>query len=262
LDKWWSECDELHNTTMDSEALLRKILAGDLHYAKLWLICVVLRGVSWDKMAFEQRELAFQAKEAASDCLNTFLGSPAYRAALRYAVHDSLVTAAFSGLFLLKVANLFPREVDLSGIIVQVEQLAQLFSDVAAERYALTLRLMIVNLRRKVGLATGQQTPNPREEPVSGDVSTNGHNILDAPPFGTTGSELPVAGPPLPPIRLQDLDFSWPSDMMFSPTSIPRWLQETSLTDLSLPVNGSDGIFLPMGMSSLWPGDMPGYQAW
>ena len=64
---------------MDSDALLRKILAGDLHYAKLWLICVVLRGVSWDKMAFEQRELAFQAKEAASDCLNTFLGSPAYR---------------------------------------------------------------------------------------------------------------------------------------------------------------------------------------
>jgi len=49
-------------------------------------------------------------------------------------VHDSLVTAAFSGLFLLKVANLFPREVDLAGIIVQVEQLAQLFSDVAAER--------------------------------------------------------------------------------------------------------------------------------
>lgn len=113
LDKWWSECDELHRawtsptpstnddtkqlvlirdfslssssasvapgTTMDSESLLRKILAGDLYYAKLWLICVVLRGVSWDKMAFEQRELAFQAKEAASECLNTFLGSPAYR---------------------------------------------------------------------------------------------------------------------------------------------------------------------------------------
>lgn len=64
---------------MDSEALMRKILAGDLHYAKLWLICVVLRGASWDKLAFEQRELAFQAKEAATDVLNTLLGSPAYR---------------------------------------------------------------------------------------------------------------------------------------------------------------------------------------
>lgn len=55
-------------------------------------------------------------------------------AALRYAVHDSLVTAAFAGLFLLKVASLFRREVDFLGIIAQVEQLAQLFSDIAAER--------------------------------------------------------------------------------------------------------------------------------
>ena len=64
---------------MDEEALPRKILAGELYYAKLWLVCVALRGVSWDKMPFEQRELAFQAKEAASNCLATFLGSPAYR---------------------------------------------------------------------------------------------------------------------------------------------------------------------------------------
>jgi hypothetical protein len=120
---------------MDEDALLRKILLGDLHYAKLWLVCVALRGgVSWDKMPFDQRELAFQAKEAASNCLSTFLHSPAYRAALRYAVHDSLVTAAFSGLFLLKVANLFPGEVEVPAIIGQIEQLAGLLSDVAAER--------------------------------------------------------------------------------------------------------------------------------
>jgi hypothetical protein len=61
--------------------------------------------------------------------LNTF-----YRAALRYAVHDSLVTAAFSALFLLKMANLFPTELDIAAIARQVEQLAQLLSDVAAER--------------------------------------------------------------------------------------------------------------------------------
>ncbi|KAG8736305.1 hypothetical protein FRC12_017689, partial [Ceratobasidium sp. 428] len=94
LDKWWADCDELHRPTMDEESLLRKILSGELYYAKLWLVCVALRGVSWDKMPFEQRELAFQAKEAATNCLATFLNSPAYRAALRYAVHDSLVTAA------------------------------------------------------------------------------------------------------------------------------------------------------------------------
>ena len=121
---------------MDEEALPRKILLGELHYAKLWLVCVALRGVSWDKMPFEQRELAFQAKDAASSCLSNLLDSPTYRAALRYAVHDSLVMAAFSGLFLLKMANLFPAEVDLAAITAQVEQLAQVLSDVAAERCA------------------------------------------------------------------------------------------------------------------------------
>ena len=120
--------------TLDEDSLPRKILAGELQYAKLWLVCLALRGVSWDKMPFEQRELAFDAKDAASTCLSIFLNSPAYRAALRYAVHDSLVTAAFSGLFLLKMANLFPSDLDLAGIMAQIEQLAQLLSDVAAER--------------------------------------------------------------------------------------------------------------------------------
>jgi hypothetical protein len=123
---------------MDEDNLLVKILAGELHYAKLWLVCVALRGVSWDKMPFEQRELAFQAKEAASNCLTIFLGSQDYRASLRYAVHDNLVTAAFSGLYLLKMAGLFPTELDLGQITGQVEQLAQLLSEVADERCVLT----------------------------------------------------------------------------------------------------------------------------
>jgi len=64
---------------MDEDSLMRKILSGELLFAKVWLVCVALRGVSWDKMPFEQRELAFQAKEAASSCLATFLQSPEYR---------------------------------------------------------------------------------------------------------------------------------------------------------------------------------------
>jgi hypothetical protein len=64
---------------MDQEALLRKVLACELHYSKLWLVCVSLRGVSWDKMAFEQREIIFQAREAATNVLSIFLTSPEYR---------------------------------------------------------------------------------------------------------------------------------------------------------------------------------------
>ena len=71
---------------MDEEALPRKILAGELYYAKLWLVCVALRGVSWDKMPFEQRELAFQAKDAASNCLSNLLNSSTYRSVITLSV--------------------------------------------------------------------------------------------------------------------------------------------------------------------------------
>ncbi|KZV73304.1 hypothetical protein PENSPDRAFT_574673 [Peniophora sp. CONT] len=244
LDKWWQDSDELHRQSMDEDSLLRKVLAGELHYAKLWLVCVALRDVSWDKMPFEQRELAFQAKDAASNCLSTFLGSPDYRAALRYAVHDSLVTAAFSGLFLLKMANLFPTELDLGAITVQVEQLAQLLSEVAAERYALTLRIMLANLRRKVGMLPPQgATPGP-------DVMTGAFETQPAPPF-----------------TMEELGFSWPNSQgappPLNPSDIPVWLQEQSMSDLGLPVNGSDGIFMNLTRVTGWPGDfnsMP--EAW
>lgn len=43
--------------------------------------------------------------------------------------------AAFSGLFLLKMAYLFPAELDLGVATTQTEQLSQLLSEVAAERY-------------------------------------------------------------------------------------------------------------------------------
>lgn len=73
---------------MDEEALPRKILVGELHYAKLWLVCVALRGVSWDKMPFDQRELAFQAKDAASNCISNLLDSPTYRCAFPQHSHQ------------------------------------------------------------------------------------------------------------------------------------------------------------------------------
>ncbi|KAF8161081.1 hypothetical protein B0H34DRAFT_781703 [Crassisporium funariophilum] len=252
LDKWWSSCDELHRRTMDQDSLLRKVLAGELHYAKLWLVCVALRGVAWDKMPFEQREIAFQAKDAASNCLSIFLNSSEYRAALRYAVHDSLVTAAFSGLFLLKMANLFPTELDIGGITGQVEQLAQLLSDVAAERYALTLRIMLANLRRKVGLGSGISTPIPTMPPTSFPES-----MVVSPTF-----HVDPAMPP--PFTMEELGFVWPNDRgIFSPSAIPIWLQEQSLADLGLPVNGSDGIFLQMAGKNGWTGDFaPMPEAW
>ncbi|KAI9067532.1 hypothetical protein FKP32DRAFT_1683846 [Trametes sanguinea] len=224
LDKWWKDCDELHRQTMDEEALPRKILIGELHYAKLWLVCVALRGVSWDKMPFEQRELAFQAKDAASNCLSNLLD------------------------FAHIQANLFPAELDLGAITIQVEQLAQLLSDVAAERYALTLRIMLANLRRKVGLTpSGMPPPGAPMGPAG-----PGDAIMAPPPAFIDPSIVPP-----PPFTEAELG-PWANDQrMFNPNSIPLWLQEQSLTDLGLPQNGSDGIFLNMGHPNGWMGDFP-----
>ncbi|KAI0769452.1 hypothetical protein BD413DRAFT_85089 [Trametes elegans] len=257
LDKWHADCDELHRQTMDEDALPRKILAGELHYAKLWLVCVALRGVSWDKMPFEQRELAFQAKDAASNCLANLLDSPTYRAALRYAVHDSLVMAAFSGLFLLKMANLFPADLDLGAITGQVEQLAQVLSDVAAERYALTLRIMLANLRRKVGLTPAGLPPAPPQHQQQPGPGAGMPDAMMAPPQGPPPPFIDPSIAPPPPFTVEEVG-AWANDQrMFNPQTIPLWLQEQSLTDLGLPQNGSDGIFLNMGNTNGWTGDFP-----
>jgi len=128
-----------------------------------------------------------------------------------------------------------------------------LLSDVAAERYALTLRIMLANLRRKVGLASGISTPVPTMPPPP--LLADGRLIV-SPTF--IDPTMP------PPFTMEELGFQWPSDRgIFSPSAIPVWLQEQSLTDLGLPVNGSDGIFLQMTGANGWTGDFaPMPEAW
>ena len=239
---------------MDEDSLPRIILSGDLHYAKLWLVCVALRGVSWDKMLFEQRELAFQGKDAASNCLSNLLNSPTYRAALRYAVHDSLVTAAFSALFLLKMAHLFPADLDLVSITAQVEQLAQLLSEVAAERYAITLKVTLATLRRKIAQnnAQGAHDGTGGQSPES--LLVAGGSFQAAGMAGTPTTPTPAAGP----FTVEELGFSWPADWgPVAPSSLPAWIQEQNFSDLGLPVDGSDSVFLQLGNPNGWSGVFP-----
>lgn len=49
LDHWFAEWDAIMSKTLDEESVLRKMLLADLHYAKLWVVCVALRGASWDR---------------------------------------------------------------------------------------------------------------------------------------------------------------------------------------------------------------------
>jgi hypothetical protein len=112
------------------------------------------------------------------------------------------------------MANLFPTELDLGAITAQVEQLAQLLSDVAAERYALTLRIMLANLRRKVGMVSGINTPAPTMPPPA-----FAENVIVSAAY---------ADPAMPPpFTMEELGFVYPSDRgIVSPAAIPVWLQE------------------------------------
>jgi len=128
---------------------------------------------------------------------------------------------------------------------------------------------MLANLRRKVGMLTGMSTtPVPTMPPPASAES------MMAPP--TTFVD-PGLGPGQLPFTMEELGGTWPSDRgIFNPTAIPPWLQEQvsrfifkllretdyfcvfqSLTDLGLPVNGSDGIFLRMNGVHGWTGDFP-----
>ena len=62
---------------------------------------------------------------------------------------------------------------------------------------------------------------------------------------------------PPPPFTVEELGPWAHHPRMFNPQTNPLWLQEQSLTDLGLPVNGSDGIFLQMANTNGWTGDFP-----
>lgn len=167
------------------------------------------------------------------------------------ATHDQLVSAAFAAVFLLKVAILYPSEVILPVLISQVSELAHvLSSECFAERYALTLRLMLANFRKKAGvLSTVPGTPRYNQQQPGQTLPTVPTSELD------TGLQSLLA---LPQMGMGDtteglgewnLDigmdgFAWPTE--FSPSALPVWLQDGNFTDLGMPLEGTDSLFLPL----------------
>ncbi|CDR98891.1 hypothetical protein [Sporisorium scitamineum] len=77
-----------------------------------------------DQMGPEQKELIIQATRAADTCLSISVNAKEYREMLGWAPHYTHVTAAFACVFLIKIARLFPRQVDTYGIFSNAERLA------------------------------------------------------------------------------------------------------------------------------------------
>ncbi|KAK8865608.1 hypothetical protein IAR55_000752 [Kwoniella newhampshirensis] len=274
LQGWHREWHAIHRQRYEDDSVLVKLLETELLYAQLWTVCVALRGVQWDKLSPDQRELAFQAKDAALRCLEIFLCSDNFRRHLKYATHDQLVSVAFAAVFLLKIAILFPSALSLPHLISQVSQLAHLLSaECFAERYALTLRLMLSNFRRKTGaMSTVPGTPRLSASAGHGHVLPMTPGVTSGGPIGDLdgGLQSLLALPQMDGMDsgagmngdgadggaqglwdMMGLDgFDWPTE--FSPSALPVWLQDNNFTDLGLPADGSDSLFLPLELANMF----------
>ena len=121
-------------------------------------------------------------------------------------------------------------------MISQVAELAHLLStECFAERYALTLRLMLSNFRRKTGvLSTMPGTPRMTSSGVGGTLPAvpNGaigavgeldgglQSLLSLPQIGEWGDSAGMAD-----WGMEGMEgFSWPTE--FSPSNLPVWLQD------------------------------------
>lgn len=80
-------------------------------------------------MPEEKRTLAIRAMRNAQHCLEICLRRENYRNSLRYAVHYTHVCAAFAASFLIRIARLFPQELNLKKTAKDVEELAGVLSE-------------------------------------------------------------------------------------------------------------------------------------
>lgn len=108
---------------------------------------------------------------------------------------------------------------------------------------------MLANFRRKTGaMSTMPGTPritgNAHDEMLasfSNDLDGGLQSLLSLPQTGNgDGGFEGMADWSIP---LND-GFAWPTE--FSPSNLPVWLQDGNFTDLGLPQDGSDSLFLPL----------------
>ncbi|KAJ1025611.1 hypothetical protein NDA18_003954 [Ustilago nuda] len=150
--QYWSSDFESRGYAQDS--FFQQSLVLQCASAELYLSCTALRGIrnanDADRMGPEQKELIIQATRAADTCLGISVNAKEYREMLGWAPHYTHVTAAFACVFLIKIARLFPRQVDTYGIFSNAERLASRLAEVPASKYARVIRTLLAKAWKKI----------------------------------------------------------------------------------------------------------------
>ncbi|RXK39487.1 hypothetical protein M231_03155 [Tremella mesenterica] len=154
FDAWEREWDIVFSKRFSKTRgdFFRESLIIQRQYAELFVNSQLLRGIRDPhdvvNMPEEKRLLAIRAMRNAQTCLDICLHGQNYRNGLRYAVHYVHVCAAFAASFLIRIARLFPHELDLKKTAKDVEELATVLAEIPAGRYARSLRLILRRARR------------------------------------------------------------------------------------------------------------------
>lgn len=173
----------------------RESLIIQRQYAELFVNSQLLRGIKEPtdviNMPDEKRALAIRAMRNAQRCIEICLrgenvsrfviygtDGKQYRNGLRYAVHYTHVCAAFAASFLIRIARLFPHELNLKRTAKDVDELANVLSEgelykwirrdrppandsVPAGRYARSLRLILRRARKAKVIPAASRAGSP-----------------------------------------------------------------------------------------------------
>ncbi|OCF71780.1 hypothetical protein I204_07843 [Kwoniella mangroviensis CBS 8886] len=168
----------------------RESLIIQRQYAELFVNSQLLRGIREPadvaKMPDEKRVLAIRAMRNAQRCLEICLRGDNYRNGLKYAVHYTHVCAAFAASFLIRIARLFPNELNLKKTAKDVEELAMVLSQIPAGRYARSLRLILRKARRQKVIPAPSAMPSPnRIASALPNLSGSGSGNVPGPRMGS-----------------------------------------------------------------------------
>ncbi|KAJ9092612.1 hypothetical protein QFC19_008650 [Naganishia cerealis] len=195
LDRWQNYWDRVlaERFNKDEGDFFRESLAAQREYSSLFINSQLLRGVKEAadvrKMPQDKRDLAIRAMRNAQTCLDIAIRGKNYRSGLRFAVHYTHVCAAFAASFLIRIARLFPRELDLKKTAKDVEELASVLEKVPAGRYARSLRLILRRARKQKFIPPPSMpgSPNKSHMPI-GSSGLRPLSTMSKPAFGNNGA--------------------------------------------------------------------------